>query len=586
MSKTKTPSVAVAEIELIPIKQLTLNSYNPRKTISEVALEEMAESLLQKGQLQNIVVRPLPDENGKGPRFEVVCGERRYHAAKRAGLKELLARVVVLADAEALEWCIIENEQRDDVSVVEKAEGYYRYITDHGKTQAELAQSIGKTTAYVGQLLRLRLLPEAARSAVTDGRLPLRTAQVICRVPTATGRERFALHVLSGGHLPADITAEQLANATPLSVVMAEAALNRDYLRSLKDAAFSQTDKELYPEAGSCKACPKRAGNAVKDEPEVYRGVRADTCMDTACYAEKLFRHCRQRAEAARGSGWYVLEGEAAVMWNPHSYKWIPLDQPGNQADATLTADRTVRQLLEDHGPILPEHCCLVMRPDGTAMETVSRQHVQQLLTPPKPEPDHGPVQPSPLPSHLRLDPLPPPAPVTVPSLPPDLPPEPDEPRLETLLDVEERAIDVVLTQLRHRLPFITTGSSGRDALQALATTHLFMLLESDDEETVEALAYDRGLRAPHEDELNQVNYMARWLGWLNHAPAHELLLLLVEDMVIQALSALNTSSGADVLLALADTSWQTLVRQLGGKLVNTPELPAMANAERNTVTP
>ncbi|MCI9641765.1 MAG: ParB/RepB/Spo0J family partition protein [Eubacterium sp.] len=150
----------------LPISEITPNKDQPRKTFDEAALDELAESIKQHGVLQPLLVRPLP--NGG---YQLVAGERRWRASRRAGLREVPVVVKELTDTETMEIAIIENLQREDLNPIEEAEGLQALIDKCGFTQEEVASSVGKSRPAIANSLRLLRLPEKVRELTRDGKI-------------------------------------------------------------------------------------------------------------------------------------------------------------------------------------------------------------------------------------------------------------------------------------------------------------------------------------------------------------------------------------------------------------------------------
>ena len=150
----------------LPISEITPNKDQPRKTFDEAALDELAESIKQHGVLQPLLVRPLP--NGG---YQLVAGERRWRASRRAGLREVPVVVKELTDTETMEIAIIENLQREDLNPIEEAEGLQALIDICGFTQEEVASSVGKSRPAIANSLRLLRLPEKVRELTRDGKI-------------------------------------------------------------------------------------------------------------------------------------------------------------------------------------------------------------------------------------------------------------------------------------------------------------------------------------------------------------------------------------------------------------------------------
>jgi ParB family chromosome partitioning protein len=154
------------------------NSAQPRRHFDEAAIEELAESLKQRGLIQPIVVRPT--DRGD---YQIVAGERRWRAAQKAQLHEVPVIVRHLGDAETLEIAIIENIQRQDLNAIEEAEAYQRLASDFGHKQEAIARLVGKSRSHVANLLRLLDLPMSVRQAVIDGRLSMGHARALLGAP-------------------------------------------------------------------------------------------------------------------------------------------------------------------------------------------------------------------------------------------------------------------------------------------------------------------------------------------------------------------------------------------------------------------
>jgi len=151
----------------LPIDSIKPGPLNPRQSFSPSDLDELANSIREKGLVQPLVVRPMPD----GQHYEIVAGERRWRAAQIAGLHKLPVIIRTLTDQEALELAIIENVQRTDLNAIEEAAGYQELIGRFGYTQDELSQIIGKSRSHLANMLRLLKLPEGVQTLVRNGGL-------------------------------------------------------------------------------------------------------------------------------------------------------------------------------------------------------------------------------------------------------------------------------------------------------------------------------------------------------------------------------------------------------------------------------
>jgi ParB family transcriptional regulator, chromosome partitioning protein len=152
----------------VPIELIRPGAFQPRRRFAEAELDALAQSIREKGVLQPLLVRPLTDEEAD---FELVAGERRWRAAQRVGLHEVPVIVRPMADSEALEIALVENLQREDLSPLEEAEAYSRLIDEFGRTQASLAEALGKSRSHVANTVRLLSLPAAVRRRLEEGEL-------------------------------------------------------------------------------------------------------------------------------------------------------------------------------------------------------------------------------------------------------------------------------------------------------------------------------------------------------------------------------------------------------------------------------
>lgn len=167
-----------AEIKFIPIKSIRPNPYQPRRDFNRRALEELSQSIKTYGLIQPISVRRLCDEN-----YELVAGERRLRASEIADLDEIPAIIVNYKDQDSAMVALIENLQREDLSFIEEAEGYFNLINDHGFTQQELAQKLGKSQSTIANKLRILKLPEDIKKTLVQNNLTERHARALLRLP-------------------------------------------------------------------------------------------------------------------------------------------------------------------------------------------------------------------------------------------------------------------------------------------------------------------------------------------------------------------------------------------------------------------
>lgn len=157
-----------AQQRFVPIEWIRPGMLQPRRRFAEAELEALAQSIREKGILQPLLVRSLTATETD---FELIAGERRWRAAQRVGLHQVPIIIRQISDSEALEIALIENLQREDLSPLEEAEAYRRLIDEFGRTQASLAEALGKSRSHIANTVRLLALPEPVRHRVDEGEL-------------------------------------------------------------------------------------------------------------------------------------------------------------------------------------------------------------------------------------------------------------------------------------------------------------------------------------------------------------------------------------------------------------------------------
>ena len=178
---------------LLPISQVESCSTQPRKSFDPDALADLSESIRQHGIIQPLTVRKL--QSGY---YQIIAGERRWRAARMAGLTEVPAIVIEADDRKAMELAMIENLQREDLNPIEEAEGYQVLMSQYNMTQEETAQRVGKSRSAVANALRLLNLCPPVRAMVEDGRLTNGHARALLAFPEEL-REQMAEETLEKG---------------------------------------------------------------------------------------------------------------------------------------------------------------------------------------------------------------------------------------------------------------------------------------------------------------------------------------------------------------------------------------------------
>ena len=168
--------------QMIPIEEVFPNPDQPRRTFVQAQLDELADSIREKGIIQPLIVRPI---DGKG--YEIVAGERRWRAAQIAQIHEVPALVREYTDTETLEIAIIENIQRADLNPVEEALGYRQLMDRFGHTQEKLAEALSKSRSHIANLMRLLQLPEEVQDYVRQGKLSAGHARALITTSDPVG---------------------------------------------------------------------------------------------------------------------------------------------------------------------------------------------------------------------------------------------------------------------------------------------------------------------------------------------------------------------------------------------------------------
>ena len=166
----------------ISISSIIRNKYQPRKKFEKDSLEELTNSIRERGIIQPIIVRKSKDQDDK---YEIVAGERRWQAAQSAGLHEIPAIVIKADNLKSLEFAIVENVQRKDLNPLEEAEGYKRLIEDFNYDQEKVAKFIGKSRAHISNCLRLLSLPKEVKDLIIDEKITQGHAKILVGIESA-----------------------------------------------------------------------------------------------------------------------------------------------------------------------------------------------------------------------------------------------------------------------------------------------------------------------------------------------------------------------------------------------------------------
>lgn len=176
LEKEIVESATKKDILEINLNEIRSNPYQPRKHFDEEALKELAQSIKENGLIQPIIVK----KSIRG--YELIAGERRVRASKIAGLTTIAAIIRDFSDEEMMEIALLENIQREDLSPIEEAEGFFRIINKTNITQEELAEKVGKSRTHVTNMLGLLRLPEYVRNLVNTKELSMSHARILSKI--------------------------------------------------------------------------------------------------------------------------------------------------------------------------------------------------------------------------------------------------------------------------------------------------------------------------------------------------------------------------------------------------------------------
>lgn len=167
------------EVMQLPLAEITPNRYQPRSIFNEEKIAELAQTIHTHGMIQPIVVRTIEDDK---KRYEIIAGERRFRAVSSLQWETIPAIIREMNDKETASVALIENLQREELTVIEEAQAYQRLLDLHGLTQEALAQRLGKSQSTIANKLRLLKLPKTVHQAITDKRVTERHARALIRL--------------------------------------------------------------------------------------------------------------------------------------------------------------------------------------------------------------------------------------------------------------------------------------------------------------------------------------------------------------------------------------------------------------------
>lgn len=176
------------------VDEIAPNKLQPRKYFDDDKLDELVASIRENGVIQPVVV-----QKGKGGYYELIVGERRWRASKKAGLKKIPAVIRDVSDAESLEIAIVENIHRQDLNPIEEAEAYFRLANEFGLTQEKLAKRLGRSRASIANTLRLLKLPRGVKEEIVAGKLSMGHARALLGLDSPGEMEAVRGEILRNG---------------------------------------------------------------------------------------------------------------------------------------------------------------------------------------------------------------------------------------------------------------------------------------------------------------------------------------------------------------------------------------------------
>jgi ParB/RepB/Spo0J family partition protein len=386
------------DIQMIDVGRLMPSPTNPRKHFAPGPLEELAANIARIGVQTPLHVRWIEGINCNGY-YEIIAGERRWRAVGRAmemmpedavSLREVPCKVVTWSDEEVVEFQLIENLQREDLSPLEEADGYVA-LQARGLTVEQIAERIGREVTHVWRALKWSRLPELGRQAFEAGVMSKEVATLVARIPDAMERVRAMLELV---FFPDDsfegvsdfdfeqavadaraILAEEPETIEPMTVKAARECVASRFMRSLRGVKFDLADADLVPvvglgtvggrvHGGACTDCPHRVGANPLFADELAAGVKGlggrvsgldpDTCTLPGCLTLKTRAFWQRAAEQAEQQGKRLLPAEEAEgLFDPegrlrYGAPFVLLDErPGAElVDDEAARKKTWRKLL------------------------------------------------------------------------------------------------------------------------------------------------------------------------------------------------------------------------------------------------
>ncbi|HEY2091296.1 MAG TPA: ParB/RepB/Spo0J family partition protein [Thermoanaerobaculia bacterium] len=279
----------------VPLATLRASPTNPRKYFDPKKLKELSESVKEHTILEPLLVRDKPD--GSPAPTEIVCGERRYRAAKMAGLSEVPVVFRDFTDEEVEIVQLVENGQREDLSPLEEAETYAA-LAAKGMTPRAIAKQVNREASVIAKRIPLAGLTKRVKDALASGAIGVEYAELIARIPDAKLHDEALKRIVTTQFYGSGGDAKEGAVVRALPYPVAKRLIEEEFMSALSLAVFDPEDPALSP-LGACSKCPHLAGN----NPDLFGDVKKAVCTNPKDFRLKTENHLKRLRE----TGYIVL---------------------------------------------------------------------------------------------------------------------------------------------------------------------------------------------------------------------------------------------------------------------------------------